>query len=44
MHVRVLGDLEVVVGEQAVGFGGPKPRALLAQLVAAGGARFRSSS
>lgn len=37
MHVRVLGDLEVVVDQQAVDLGGPKPKALLAQLVAAEG-------
>ena len=41
MRVRVLGDLEVVVGEPAadgpVDLGGPKPRTLLALLVAADG-------
>jgi DNA-binding SARP family transcriptional activator len=37
MHVRVLGGLEVVVGQQVLDLGGPKPRALLAQLVAAEG-------
>ncbi len=41
MRVRVLGDLEVVVGEspddRPVDLGGPKPRTLLALLIAAGG-------
>src|SRR4028119_522643 len=37
MHVRVLGDLEVVVNQQVVDLGGPKPKALLALLVAAEG-------
>jgi DNA-binding SARP family transcriptional activator/tetratricopeptide (TPR) repeat protein len=41
MRVRVLGDLEVVVGDPAVDaavdLGGPKPRTLLALLVAADG-------
>ena len=37
MHVRVLGDLEVVVNQQVVDLGGPKPKALLAHLVAAEG-------
>src|SRR4028119_2112571 len=37
MHVRVLGDLEVVVNQKVVDLGGPKPRALLAHLVAAEG-------
>ena len=41
MRVRVLGDLEVVVGERPddrpVDLGGPKPRTLLALLIAAAG-------
>lgn len=37
MRVRVLGDLEVVVAGGVVDLGGPKPRALLAQLVVAEG-------
>ncbi|WP_156996804.1 BTAD domain-containing putative transcriptional regulator [Knoellia aerolata] len=37
MQVRVLGDLEVVVDDGPVDLGGPKPRALLALLVAADG-------
>ena len=37
MHVRVLGDLEVIVDQQTVDLGGPKPKALLAHLVAAEG-------
>ena len=37
MRVRVLGDLEVVAAGEAVDIGGPKPRALLAHLVAAEG-------
>ncbi|HTW17899.1 MAG TPA: BTAD domain-containing putative transcriptional regulator [Nocardioides sp.] len=37
MRIRVLGDVEVEVGAAAVDLGGPKPRALLALLVAADG-------
>ncbi|WP_243057980.1 AfsR/SARP family transcriptional regulator [Nocardioides sp. SR21] len=37
MQIQVLGDLEVRVAGDAVDLGGPKPRALLALLVAAGG-------
>ncbi|MFW5468918.1 BTAD domain-containing putative transcriptional regulator [Knoellia sp. CPCC 206435] len=37
MQVRVLGELEVVVDGRPVDLGGPKPRALLALLVAADG-------
>lgn len=37
VQVRVLGDLEVVVDDGPVDLGGPKPRALLALLVAADG-------
>ncbi|GIF01069.1 AfsR/SARP family transcriptional regulator [Paractinoplanes rishiriensis] len=37
MRVQVLGDLEVVVGERVADLGGPKPRTLLALLVAADG-------
>lgn len=37
MLVRVLGDLEVEVGGEVADLGGPKPRALLALLVAAAG-------
>ena len=39
MRVRVLGDLEVVVteGGSPIDLGGPKPRTLLALLIAAGG-------
>jgi DNA-binding SARP family transcriptional activator len=37
MRVRVLGDLEVVVADEAADLGGPKPRALLGLLVAAEG-------
>lgn len=37
MRVQVLGDLEVVVGDRVADLGGPKPRTLLALLVAAEG-------
>src|ERR687893_514727 len=37
MRVQVLGDLEVVLGDRVADLGGPKPRTLLALLVAAGG-------
>ncbi|HEX6888260.1 MAG TPA: BTAD domain-containing putative transcriptional regulator [Candidatus Nanopelagicales bacterium] len=37
MQVRVLGDLEVAVGGQPLELGGPKPRTLLALLVAGEG-------
>src|SRR5688572_10223665 len=37
MRVRVLGDLDVVVGDRPADLGGPKPRTLLALLVAAQG-------
>lgn len=37
MQVRVLGDVEVEVAGEIADLGGPKPRALLALLVAAGG-------
>ncbi|HYJ27943.1 MAG TPA: BTAD domain-containing putative transcriptional regulator [Nocardioides sp.] len=37
MQVRVLGDLEVEVAGELADLGGPKPRALLALLVAAAG-------
>ncbi|MEV6493150.1 BTAD domain-containing putative transcriptional regulator [Actinoplanes sp. NPDC051633] len=37
MRVQVLGDLEVAIGDRVADLGGPKPRTLLALLVAAGG-------
>jgi DNA-binding SARP family transcriptional activator len=37
VQVRVLGELEIVLGGDPVDLGGPKPRALLALLVAAEG-------
>ena len=37
MRVRVLGELEVEVGSDVLDLGGPKPRALVGLLVAAGG-------
>jgi DNA-binding SARP family transcriptional activator len=37
MRVRVLGELEVVVGDRVADLGGPKPRTLFALLVAAQG-------
>ena len=44
MQVRVLGDLEVVAGDVVLELGGPKPRTLLALLVAADGRPVSSSS
>ncbi len=38
LDIRVLGDVEVRRGDEVVSIGGPKPRQILAMLVAAGGA------